>query len=58
MSGALRAGDCTVSEMTVGGTDESFIDLYQFEVNEQNVDFDFSVKVEISMPFFLLLQRI
>ena len=44
MSGALRAGDCTVSEMTVGGTDESFIDLYQFEVNEQNVDFDFSVK--------------
>ena len=43
MSGALR-GDCTVSEMTVGGTDESFIDLYQFEVNEQIVDFDFSVK--------------
>lgn len=31
---ALSAHDCTVAELTVGGTDTSFIDLYEFELEE------------------------
>lgn len=31
-SDALSADDCTVAELTVGGSDTSFIDIYQFEV--------------------------
>jgi len=32
ISAALDNTDCTVAELTVGGTDNSFIDLYQFEL--------------------------
>ncbi len=31
---ALSGNDCTVAELTVGGTDTSFIDLYEFELEE------------------------
>jgi len=31
--GSLSSGDCTVKELTVGGSDDSYVDLYQFEVN-------------------------
>lgn len=31
-SGILNGDDCTVSELTVGGTDHSFIDLYRFSL--------------------------
>lgn len=34
VSNALNSNDCTVSELTVGGTDNSFIDLYQFELDQ------------------------
>ena len=34
-SGSLSEGDCTVQELTVGGDDASYIDLYEFEVSEQ-----------------------
>lgn len=32
LTDALEASDCTVSELTVGGQDRSFIDVYQLEV--------------------------
>ena len=31
---SLDAGDCTVQGLTVGGNDTSFIDLYEFELNQ------------------------
>lgn len=31
---ALDSSDCTVSELAVGGTDDSFLDLYQFELEQ------------------------
>lgn len=31
---ALDQNDCTVEEMTVGGTDDSFLDLYRFDLTE------------------------
>lgn len=43
-SGELGLGDCTVSEMTVGGSDDSFIDLYRIVVHEGPTNFEFSVK--------------
>ncbi len=33
ISAALDNADCTVAELTVGGTDNSFIDLYRFELS-------------------------
>lgn len=38
----LGGNDCTVKELTVGGTDESFLDLYQFQIG-QTTDFNFTV---------------
>ena len=32
--GSLNVNDCTVQELTVGGSDSSFIDIYQFEVSD------------------------
>jgi hypothetical protein len=32
VSGSLTAGDCLVDELTVGGSDDSFIDVYSFEL--------------------------
>ena len=49
----LNANDCTVSELTVGGTDDSFIDLYRFDV-DQTTTFDFSVRAQ-SLDAVLLL---
>ena len=34
ISDALAAGDCTVNELTLGGSDDSFIDVYSFELVE------------------------
>jgi hypothetical protein len=34
-SGSLADGDCTVDKLTVGGTDDSFIDVYRFEVGQR-----------------------
>lgn len=49
----LDANDCTVSELTAGGTDDSFIDLYRFDV-DQTTAFDFSVSAQ-SLDAVLLL---
>ncbi len=40
-SESLSNGDCTVQELTVGGSDDSYIDLYQFEVSK-SAHFEFS----------------
>ena len=40
-SGSLSSGDCKVQELTVGGSDDSYVDLYQFEVS-QFTQFEFS----------------
>jgi hypothetical protein len=38
---SLSAGDCTVTDLTVGGTDTSFIDLYRFDLEvTTTVQFD------------------
>ena len=38
----LGTGDCTVQQLTVGGSDPSLLDIYQFEVTETS-QLDFSV---------------
>lgn len=38
---SLDSNDCMVQELTVGGSDDSYIDLYQFEVS-QFAEFEFS----------------
>lgn len=45
-SNGLGGTDCTVRELTVGGTDDSFLDLYQFQVN-QATDFNFTVDSDV-----------
>ncbi len=42
----LSSSDCTVSELTVGGTDHSLLDMYQFQIG-QSTDFNFSVDSEL-----------
>ena len=42
-SETLSSDDCTVLELTVGGSDESYIDLYQFEVS-QSAQFEFMAR--------------
>ena len=37
VSNALNSNDCTVDELTVGGTDNSFLDLYQFELQQPRI---------------------
>lgn len=44
IDGALESGDCTVDQLTVGGSDESYIDLYEFNVSDGIADFNFSVE--------------
>ena len=39
---SLGSNDCMVQELTVGGSDDSYIDLYQFEVS-QFAEFEFLV---------------
>ena len=34
VSNSLNSNDCTVSELTVGGSDNSFIDLYRFDLQQ------------------------
>ena len=34
ISDSLAAGDCTVNELTLGGSDDSFIDVYSFDLVE------------------------
>ncbi len=50
---SLNGNDCTVQELTVGGTDDSFIDLYKFEVS-QSSQFEFSA-VSKSLDVVLLI---
>ena len=49
----LRGNDCTVQELTVGGTDKSFIDLYQFEV-PQETRFSFTATSKALDPVLLI----
>lgn len=35
--GVLDSNDCTVAELTVGGTDTSYIDVYQLELTEPGI---------------------
>ena len=44
IDGALESGDCRVDQLTVGGSDESYIDLYEFNVSDGLVDFNFSAE--------------
>lgn len=37
VSDSLTEGDCRVDELTVGGSDDSFIDLYSFELTETTI---------------------
>lgn len=46
VSGALEPADCTVKDMTVGGTDESLIDLFEFEVRSGTYEIEVSVESE------------
>ncbi len=34
VSNALNSSDCTVNELTVGGIDDSFLDLYRFDLQQ------------------------
>lgn len=52
-SESLSDGDCTVQELTVGGLDDSFVDLYQFEVSE-STQFEFKVSSDILDTVLLL----
>ncbi|MEX2470088.1 MAG: matrixin family metalloprotease, partial [Pseudohongiellaceae bacterium] len=53
MSEALSAGDCRVNELTVGGRDDSFIDIYRFEL-AGTTELKFSMSSE-SLDSVLLL---
>ena len=50
---SLRSGDCTVRELTAGGSDDSYVDLYQFEVSHP-YQFEFSASSD-SLDTVLLL---
>ena len=52
-SESLSSVDCTVQELTVGGSDDSYIDLYQFEVS-QPVQFQFSASSDTLDTVLLL----
>ena len=52
-SESLSSGDCTVQELTVGGSDGSYIDLYQFEVS-QSAQFEFSASSDTLDTVLLL----
>ena len=52
-SESLSSGDCTVQELTVGGLDDSYIDLYQFEVS-QSAQFEFSASSDTLDTVLLL----
>ena len=52
-SESLSSGDCTVQELTVGGSDDSYIDLYQFEVS-QSAQFEFSASSDTLDTVLLL----
>lgn len=42
ISDVLNGNDCTVSDLTVGGNDHSFLDLFQFQIYD-TTHFDFKV---------------
>ena len=50
---SLNSSDCTVRELTVGGSDDSYIDLYQFEVS-QSAQFEFSASSDTLDTVLLL----
>jgi len=50
---SLSSGDCTVQELTVGGSDDSYVDLYQFEVS-QFTQFEFSASSDTLDTVLLL----
>ena len=52
-SESLSSGDCKVLELTVGGPDDSYIDLYQFEVS-QSAQFEFSASSDTLDTVLLL----
>ena len=52
-SESLSSGDCKVLELTVGGSDDSYIDLYQFEVS-QSAQFEFSASSDTLDTVLLL----
>ena len=52
-SESLSSNDCTVQELTVGGSDDSYIDLYQFEVS-QSAQFEFSASSDTLDTVLLL----
>jgi len=52
-SGSLSSGDCKVQELTVGGSDDSYIDLYQFEVSQPS-QFEFSASSDTLDTVLLL----
>ena len=52
-SESLSSDDCTVQKLTVGGSDNSYIDLYQFEVS-RSAKFEFSASSDTLDTVLLL----
>ena len=57
LDGALEPGDCTVDRLTVGGSDKSYIDLYELVVSDEFVDFSFSVESRDLDTVLILARR-
>ena len=57
IDGALEPGDCTVDRLTVGGSDKSYIDLYEFVVSDELIDFNFAVESRDLDTVLILARR-
>ena len=53
LTNALDDSDCTVQELTVGGGDTSFIDIYQFELSS-TTELEFSMTASVLESVLLL----
>ncbi|MCG8415085.1 MAG: matrixin family metalloprotease [Pseudomonadales bacterium] len=53
ISEVLNGNDCTVKDLTVGGNDNSFLDLYQFDLDE-TTQLDFFATSTILDPVLIL----
>ena len=49
----MSSDDCTVQKLTVGGSDDSYIDLYQFEVS-RSAKFEFAASSDTLDTVLLL----
>lgn len=57
--GALENGDCRVRQLMAGGTDSSFVDVYQLEVaNDMTVNVDISTDGRLNAVLFLATDKL